>query len=233
MYFLYLGGLMFPVMPSKISKKINGLNSTITLINGGEVNIIKGSALTEITIDELLLPTLQKYSFATYPKSFQSAKKYLEHLETWKKKKNPITYKVSRSEPNFYSGTRKKSKYLWDDVMKVTLENYEVIEDAEQYGTDIAVKLSLKEYRAWGAKKVVVRNKKAKSTRARASKSKVKTYVVKSGDTLKSIAKKQLNDSSKWKSIYTKNKKVIDSAVKKHKDKNKYKLFKGTKLKLY
>ena len=223
---------MFPVMPSKISKKINGLNSTITLINGGEVNLVKGLGLTEITIDELLLPTVQHYGFATYPKSFQTAKKYLEHLEKWKKKKTPITYKVSRSEPNFYSSKKKKSKLLWDDVMKVTLENYEIIEDAEQYGLDVAVKLSLKEYRAWGAKKVVVKGKKAKSTRTRTSKSEPASYTVKSGDTLKSIAKKQLNDDSKWKTIYTKNKKIIDAAVKKHKEKNRYKLFKGTQLKL-
>lgn len=47
--------------------------------------------------------------------------------------------------------------------MDVTIEDYEIMEDADKYGSDVCVKLNLKEYRHWGAKKLVPKNKKTKS----------------------------------------------------------------------
>ena len=112
---------------------------------------------------------------------------------------------------------------LWDTTMDATIESYEIIEDAVKYGLDVAVKLRMKEYRSWGAKKT------------RKTKQKAKTYTVKKKDTLLKIARKQLGDGSKRKSIYKKNKKVIEQAAKKHGRKSSSKgrfLYAGTKLKL-
>lgn len=44
----------------------------------------------------------------------------------------------------------------------VTIEDYEIMEDVESYGLDIAVKLTMKEYRQWGIKKLVVKNHQRK-----------------------------------------------------------------------
>ncbi len=205
--------VQFPVVPGKINMQINGQNKTISLINGGEVNLIKSPGLRDITIDELLLPAFQSYPFAVYKDGFHGAKYYLEKLKKWKKSKHPVQFKLTRTAPD-------GRDLLWDTTMDVTIENYKITEDAERYGPDVAVKLSLKEYRYWGAKK------------ARKS---AKTYTVKKGDTLLKIARKQLGDGSKRKDIYKRNKKRIETAAKKHGRKSSSNgrfLYKGTVLEL-
>ena len=146
----------FPVAPAKLSIKINNQNKTLTLINGGEVNLIKSPGLTDIAIDELLLPAVQKYPFAVYENGFQNAKYYLKKLEKWKKSKKPVTFTMSRTTPD-------DRNLLWDTTMDVTIESYEIIEDAVKYGLDVAVKLRMKEYRSWGAKKTRKTKQKAKT----------------------------------------------------------------------
>lgn len=238
-YYMYIEKVLFPVTPGKISIKIENKNKTITLIDEGEVNLIKTPGLTDITINELILPSLQIYPFANYEyyknrhkQKFKNAKYYLEKLEAWKKKKKPVHFKISRTTPD-------GKNLLWDTNFDVTIEDYEIIEDAEKYGMDICVKLNMKEYRVWGAKKLVIKKKKnsskatATTKKVRSSKDTPKSYIVKKGDTLMKIAKKQLNDSSKWKSIYTLNKKIIQAEAKKRgKAGNGYWIFPGTKLKL-
>lgn len=107
MYSMYIQKVLFPITPGKMTIKIKNMNKTITLINEGEVNLIKTPGLSEITIDELLLPALQSYPFAQYGKlrdkdgkklagnnKNQYANYYLDKLETWKKKKKPIQFKL-------------------------------------------------------------------------------------------------------------------------------------------
>lgn len=65
MYSMYIEDVLFPVTPGKISYKIGNNNKTITLINEGEVNLIKTPGLTEITIDELILPGISEISFCS------------------------------------------------------------------------------------------------------------------------------------------------------------------------
>ena len=122
----------------------------------------------------------------------------------------------------------------------VTIEDYEIMEDAENYGMDIAVKLTMKEYRQWGIKKLVVKKSQtlkqvAVKKKTRKTKNTAKTYKVKKGDTLLNIAKKQLGNASRRKEIYKLNKKQIEQAAKKHGRKsssNGLYLYKGTVLKL-
>lgn len=220
-YAMYITGsdgkpIRFPVIPAKINIKINNQNKALSLINEGEVNLIKTPGLSDINIDELLLPSLQAYPFAVYEGGFHGTKYYLDKLEKWKKTKKPVQFKLSRTTPDGRA-------LLWDTTMDVTIESYEIIEDAEKYDPDVAIKLKMKEYRYWGAKKT------------RKVKDKAKTYTVKKKDTLLKIARKQLGDGSKRKSIYKLNKKVIEAAAKKHGRKSSSNgkwLYPGTKLKL-
>ena len=55
MYRLIIDGQYVPIPPEKISIKVDGDNKTMTLINLGEVNILRNPKLTEISFD-LLLP---------------------------------------------------------------------------------------------------------------------------------------------------------------------------------
>ena len=50
-YYFYLGKTLLPVAPSKLSLKIGNQNKTYTLINEGEINVLKSATLTEIEFD--------------------------------------------------------------------------------------------------------------------------------------------------------------------------------------
>lgn len=240
-YYMYIQTVCFPITPGKITLKIENKNKTVTLINEGEVNLIKTPGLTDIQIDELILPAIQQYPFANYLNNeFKGPDYYIEKLEAWKKKKKPVQFKLTRTTPD-------GKDLLWDTNFDVTIEDYEIIEDANNQGMDVKIKLTMKEYRTWGSKKLV--KKKTSSTKKkdtsrfsvgigkkiRKTKEVAKTYTVKKGDCLYNIAKKQLNNASRWKEIYTLNKKTIEATAKKHGRKsssNGHWIYPGTKLKL-
>ena len=232
-YYMYIQDVCFPITPGKMTLKIENKNKTVTLINEGEVNLIKTPGLTDIQIDELILPAIQQYPFANYLNNeFKGPNYYIKKIKAWKKKKDPVKFKLSRTTPD-------GKDLLWDTNFKVTIEDYEIIEDADNQGMDVKIKLNMKEYRTWGAKKL---KKKKKDTSRftvgkgiRDTKEVAKNYTVKKGDTLYNIARKQLNNGSRWKEIYTLNKKTIEATAKKHGRKsssNGHWIYPGTELKL-
>lgn len=229
MYYLYMDKVLFPIAPSKLQLKIKGKNKTITLINEGEVNIIKSTGLTEVTFD-VLLPLISKYPFAVYPDNkFQKADYYLSKLENMKRNKNPVGFVFSRLTPQ---GTP-----LFDTNMQVTLESYDIVEDAKNTGLDIKVSVTLKQWRNYGVKRIQVKEKKtvAKSTPARVEKDPEKTYTVVKGDCLYKIAKKQLNNANRWPEIYNLNQNLIEQTAKKYgrrSSSNGHWIYPGTVLKL-
>lgn len=240
MYFMYIADtdtkepVLFPVTPPKFELKVNSQNETVSLINEGEVNLIKSPGLSDLTISSLTLPLIQQYPFAVYENGFKPADYYLEWLKKWKASKQPQTFILSRVSPN-------GDKLLFDTNMKVTIEDYKLTEDAEA-GFDIKVDLQMKQYKEWGPKKLVIAKntkggkKKASKKKSRSKKKKkAGSYTVKSGDTLRKIARKQLNAESKWKNIYNLNKSVIEKAARSHgrtSSSTGHWIYPGTKLKL-
>ncbi|MGE7951942.1 LysM peptidoglycan-binding domain-containing protein [Lysinibacillus xylanilyticus] len=202
MYNFFVDGVQFPVAPSEMTTKINGRNETIVLMNDGEVNVIKKPGLTDIEF-EVLLPNV-KYPFAVYPNGFQPATFYLEKLEKLKGSIKPFQFIVNRMMPN--------GNLLFDTNMTMTIEDYEIKESAED-GFDVTVSIQLKQYRAYGNKRIVVQpatqsngatssttTQKAVVEQKRPTTGKVtpKTHTVVKGDTLWAIAKKYLGDGSKY-----------------------------------
>jgi len=195
MYNFFLDGVQFPVAPKELILKINNKNETLTLIDDGEVNLLKKAGLTEIEF-EVLLPNV-KYPFAVYPNGYQPASYYLNKLEQLKVNQKPFTFIVNRMKPN--------GQLLFDTNMLVSLEDYEIQEDADN-GFDVIVPIRLKQYRPWGTKilkmqsapQTQVKSVKVEKQRDTSTKSIPKTYTVKRGDTLWAIAKKELGDGSKY-----------------------------------
>lgn len=140
-YHFYLEKMLCPIAPSKMQMKINGNNKTLTLINGEEINMLKKPGLTEISFD-LLLPNVQ-YPFATYKSGFVDAKYFLDSLEEMKTSEEPFQFIVTRAFPN--------GKMLFDTNMKVSLEDYSILEDKKE-GFDVVVSVKLKQYRDFGTK---------------------------------------------------------------------------------
>lgn len=213
-YDFYLGKIMLPVAPEKVSTKINGQNKTVNLINDGEINILKVAGLTDIEF-EFLIPQV-KQPYASYPSGFKGAKYYLEKLEAYKTGKKKFQFIVSRMSPG---GTS-----FFSTNIKVTLEDYKITEDAKE-GFDVKVKVNLKQWRDYGTKtvKIKLESKKPKVTEQKPRqqdnspqpKASGQTYTVQSGDCLWNIAKKFYGNGSQWEKIYSANTSVCGKPYKK------------------
>ena len=143
MYKLYLNDLLLPVAPSKITTKYGTKNKVATLINEGEINILKTPGLTEISFD-ILLPQ-QEYPFAVYENGFREAQYFIKRLSEMKELNKPIYLKILRTGIN---GIK-----TFDTVdFKCTIENYSQNEDANNL-FDITITISFKQYRDYGTEK--------------------------------------------------------------------------------
>ena len=203
-YDFYMGKILLPVAPKKLQLKVKGNNKTVTLINEGEVNILKTSGLTDIDF-EILLPHRQD-SYARYKNGFQPVEYYLSSFEKMKRNKEKFQFIVSRKLPG--------GKSLYGTNMKVSLEDYTIKEDSDD-GFDTTVSIKLKQYRDYGTKKYATFSASGNITSVSEQRPtsentpSVKTYTVKSGDSLWKISASLLGNGSKWNSIYEANKSVI------------------------
>lgn len=212
-YSFFLDGVQLPIAPPSLKIKIKNQNKTITLINEGEVNVLKTPGLSEVTFDVRIPQT--KYPFAQYSSGFKGASYYLNLLERLKTQKDsdgkyiPFQFIVSRVLPN--------GKSLFDTNIKVSLENYEINEEAED-GFDVVISLTLKQYRAYGTKTVKITPPPtpeaapvAQTVQERPAETAPQptTYTVVSGDCLWNIAKKYLGNGARYTEIYELNKDKI------------------------
>lgn len=210
MYYFYLDKILLPIAPSKLTVKIGNENKTLTLINEGEINVLKKAGLTEIDFDATI-PNVE-YPFATYKNGFQSAKTFLDAIEKLKTDQKPFQFIVTRTFPN--------GKAIFNTNMKVSLENYTIKEEAKQ-GFDATVTFKLKQYRDYGTKtckikiettkKAVTAEPKRETTSSPAPVKQNKTYTVVRGDCLWNIAKKFYGNGSQYTKIYNANKDNIKS----------------------
>lgn len=195
-YKCYLFGAEMPQTPSKLTLKINGKNTQVTLLNGNEINILKSPGLTDIALT-LTLPMLTAKRRPDY---------YLGLFEKFKLNKKTTQFIVTRAAPN--------DTPLFDTNLKVSVENYTIIENAEN-GLDVDVEVELKQYRDYATKKVNVKNIKTQKVasvekdREKTNAPKSKTHTVKPGDTLWAIAAKYLGSGAKYTVIYNANKDKI------------------------
>lgn len=211
-YDFYLSKCLLPITPQKLQTKISNKNRTITLIDEGEVNLLKTAGLTDISF-ECCIPQV-KYPFATYKNGFQGASYFLEYFEELKTSKEPFQFIVARSLPN--------GNNLFSTNIKVTLEDYTLTEQAKT-GFDVIVKISLKQWRGYGTKTV---NIKVDTTKAQPKPQATveqprpaetspappqnTTYTVVKGDCLWNIAKKYYGNGALYPKIYNANPNVFN-----------------------
>lgn len=208
-YDVYLDKCLLPITPSKIQMKINNANKTITLINEGEINLLKQAKLTDIEF-ECTIPQV-KYPFAVYKSGFKEAAYFLNYFEHLKTGKKPFQFIVSRQFPN---GTA-----LFNTNIKVSLEEYTITEDVKN-GFDLTVKIKLKQYRDFSTKTVDVQIVESKPKAVVQSQRPTETsptpqsnqmYTVVPGDCLWNIAKRFYGTGTKETIIYEANRDVIGS----------------------
>ncbi|HBF7390150.1 LysM domain/BON superfamily protein [Clostridioides difficile] len=226
-YDFYLDGVQLPITPGKLEIKITNKNKTVDLINTGEVNILKKEGLSEISFEAEF--THNKLPF--YRGTFRDVQFFLSKLELLKTDCKPFQFIVSRELGN---------KVLFNTNIKVSLEEYNIVEDADN-GSDTKVAIKLKQYRDYSTKKLVLAPPKNETGRPNVkiepkrvdsvNATNTKTYTVKAGDSLWSICQKQLGNGSLYKKVYELNKSMMDKANK-GKNLSKYTIYKGQVLKL-
>ncbi len=201
---------MLPVPPPKMEVKINNKNKTISLINEGEINIIKTPGLTEINF-EVLMPN-KFYPFASYGNDVSNfisrlsgqqptityAKEYKDNFERLKVGNNPFRLIIARFGENF--------QYLSDTNMLVTLEEYNVNESSE-IGFDWQIPMRFKQYRPYATKELeITTNEKGeqvarvKQTRP-TTKEVPKAYKVAANMSLWEACRRASGGSLDWKAV--------------------------------
>lgn len=216
--------LTFPITPGELTINIGSNNTVVTLIDEGDINILKSPSLTEIEF-EARFP-MRKYPYSRKVLTFQN---YFDTFKELKEKKRAFRFIVSRDRPTGERG--------WETNLLVSLEELELKESADE-GDDVLINFKLKQYKKYGVR---ILNKSSSGTTvtlidARDTdnrNSTTRTHTVKSGDTLWSIAKTYYGDGSKWSYLYNENKNVIEATAKANglkSSSNGNKLFIGTKL---
>lgn len=224
--------LTFPITPGELKIKVGSNNKVVTLINEGDINILKSPTLTEVEF-EARFP-MRKYPYSRTPASFQS---YFDFFKELKEDKKPFRFIVTRTTPN--------GKRLWDTNLLMALEDMDISESADE-GDDVLISFKLKQYKEYGVKTIQIKTKAPtttstanktrttkKTTTKKTTKSENQYYTVKSGDCLWNISKKFYSSGSLWKKIYTANKSIIESTAKKYGKKsssNGHWIYPGTKL---
>lgn len=205
-YDFYLNKCLLPVAPPKLTVKINNANKTVTLINEGEINILKMAGLTDIEF-ECRIPQ-EQYPFAVYKSGFKGADYFLDYFESLKTGRMPFQFIVCRKRPT--------GKSLFDTNIKVAMEDYKITEDAKD-GFDVLVKIKLKQWRDYGTKTVNITNNMEKPKASVEPQREVgvtapaetQTYTVVKGDCLWNIAKRFYGNGSKYSTIYNASRSVI------------------------
>ncbi len=208
-YFKYGSDVLtFPITPGELSIKIGSNNKVITLINEGDINVLKSPSLTEVEF-EARFP-MRQYPYAREFSKFES---YWNVFRELKEKKKSFRFIVARTTP---SGSR-----TWDTNLLVALEDVSIKESADE-GDDVLISFKLKQYKEYGVKTIKLPKKEdpkpdsktttSTSDKPRSDDTKPKlptTYTVKRGDCLWTIAKKFYGNGSKYTKIYNANKSKI------------------------
>lgn len=201
--------LTFPITPPELTIKIGSNNKKVTLINEGDINILKAPSLIEVDF-EARFP-MRQYPYA---REFQNFQTYFDKFKDLKENRKSFRFIVTRTTPN---GTP-----TWDTNLLMALEDLDINEDADE-GDDVLITFKLKQFKEYGVKTIKLENStptttstsdEQRSTDDKGSSS--ETYTVKSGDCLWTIAKKFYGNGAKWKTIYDANKTVIEDTAKKH-----------------
>lgn len=207
-YEVYIDDMLLPLPPQKIPVKYPGQNKSVALINGKEINLVRPPGLAEISID-IVIPQMD-YPSAVWDGSIDDAEDFLERLHDLKESGNPFEFMVIRDGPG--------RNEFFDTNMDVTLEDYKVSDDVKE-GFDLAVSVTMKEYKQYGTKIINFKLKEEESVptadevepERKGTPPPAESYVVQKGDCLWNIAKKKLGNGSRWQEIYNLNRDRISN----------------------
>ncbi|MCJ7856457.1 LysM peptidoglycan-binding domain-containing protein [Lachnospiraceae bacterium NSJ-143] len=192
MYSVYIGDILLPVTPEKITWTYKGQNDTVNLINMEEINRVRVPGLLEYSFSAVIPGT--KVPYARYVSSFKEPFTYINEFETILKECKPVMFNIIREKlPYGRSGFTTKKL--------VTIESL-IVNESVQNGLDVMLSIRLKEFKEQKSVKMAGFNNGSQNKSVRNSTKEVsKSYTVKKGDNLWSICKSMLNDGSKFSEV--------------------------------
>ncbi|MMZ53477.1 LysM domain/BON superfamily protein [compost metagenome] len=183
----------FPVNPEEVNISRQKGYETVTMLTHGEFDFPQGEKVKEITFSSFF-PKVYDASYCRY-KNIPDPNEAMNRLNAMLKAEKPYQFIITNTLIN---------------VPVFIIAHNTTFRGGE--AGDIYFEITL---RTWREPKIVLRKgnspqKVNSSNLPRTNlKTKSKTYTVKTGDSLSKIAKLELGDSSKWKSIYQVNSKII------------------------
>lgn len=200
--------MYLPVMPEKIEIKRKGNGQTYDIIGSGQINKINARDLAEISF-ESFFPGRNRFpsdfpANAYYPFLASEVQKdpnlllgipkwYTDKLAKWQDSKYPVRF-------IYYSESMKIN-------LPVSIEQFDRWEEAGSEG-DVSYSITLKEYVFHAAARVKVETAangnqvlKEQPHDRLDGRVPLKTYTMKKGDSLWSVAKLHLGDGSRWREI--------------------------------
>lgn len=210
--------IRIPWLPEEISYSSgDAAKVSYDIMNRGEVAVPTGSGLATVSW-ESEFPGEYRTDDSMLRGSWKDPKTYHNTMQDWLEKGTPLTILVTGYPIN----------------LDVILDQYSA-KAAGGFG-DMSYEVSFLEDRDL----TITTSKVTKSSTTKRTAKETTTYTVKKGDTLWSIAKRFLGDGSKWGTIYSSNKEIIESTAKKQwkaaginrDSQNGHWIFPGTKLKI-
>ena len=220
MYYMYMDNMQIPIPPPALKTKIGSRNKTIDLLEKGQVNVIRSPALTEISF-RFMLPN-SKYPFSQQVvrgmvASFMGvsdgmAPAMIDELERMKSEGQPFQFIVVRMKDS--------GSYINMMNEKVTLESYSIEEEADE-GYDMYADVTLRAFKDYGAKRIVVStnsegNKVGRTEAARPTTGHsvpTTSFAVKAGETLAQGCRRVLGDASRWSQLASLNNIAIPAVL--------------------
>ena len=203
-------GFQIPINPASIEMSDGSKGKVYDVVGLGEINVIKDMKLTEYSFSGIFPANItgeNKYPFITATE-LHPPKTYIELIQKWMGTNRPIRF--------IFTGDS------FDINTPVSIESFTWKESAGRNG-DIEYNIKLKKYVFYAAQKVTVVTESVneveiptiqKETPARENdRIPPKTYTIARGDTLWSIAKKNLDNENSWKEIQRLNN-ITDAEVK-------------------
>lgn len=197
---LTIGGntIRFPVLPDVFNVKSPGKNEVVTVLELGDINIIRDKGLTEIAWKSFFPAHNGPYVSVG---SVNSPMSYVNALQNARDQKRHGRFVLV--------GEGLKISH------EVAVESVDYDEKGGEVG-DIYYSIKLKQWKNYGATTISTTSaKKTKVVRSGTpAEAEEKTHTVVKGDCLWALAQKYYGDGSRWPELYEKNKALIDAGNK-------------------